>query len=220
MNNTISVCQLWLLLLCLAIFTGCQPSESETVRRLAENTVHEQAKQNLRIADATESLVKADSEARSAMIEAHGQLQSTLQTERVAIIEAHGQLQSKLQTERVMLDQRRSDLDSLKNQIEDDRRQDEHDRRRAHIVAESIKSVGGILACLCPLLLAAYVLFSMNKTIEADQEKIVNQFLIQELTSASPTLLPLISSTRQIEDQRELMAVLESEVDSDDEPPF
>lgn len=164
----------------LTALVGCQPSESETVRRLAEKTVHEQAQLNLKISEATESLVRADSEARLSMIE------------------AHDQLQLKLQSEREFLNQRRNDLDSLKDQIE-------YDRRRAPIIAESIQSVSGILACLCPLFLAAYVLYSMNKTIESDQERIVNQFLMEELTSDSPV------HHRLDESEQHLLATLDSE---------
>ena len=186
MNKFIFLSVVSLLGLGLVISTGCQPSESETIRRMAEKTVHEQAQLNLKISEATESLVRADSEARLSMIE------------------AHDQLQLKLQSERELLNQRRNDLDSLKDQIE-------YDRRRAPIIAESIQSVGGILACLCPLFLAAYVLYSMNKTIESDQERIVNQFLLEELTSDSSVLLSSPVHNRLDESEQHLLATLDSE---------
>lgn len=205
MNRAFASSAMLVILGCLVIFSGCQPpSESETVRRLAEKIVHEQAQQNLKVSEATESLVRADSEARLTMSEAHSDM-----------IEAHNQMQLKLQAERGLLDQRRNDLDSLKDKIE-------YERRSAPVIAESVQLVGGILACLCPLLLAGFVLHSMNKTIDSDQEKIVNQFLIQELTRKTPLLLPSLpeSNAQGIEDQRQLMTSIESESDSDEEPPF
>ena len=129
------------------------------------------------------------------------------------MIQAHEHIQLKLQAERASLDQRRQDLDSLKDQVEGE-------RLRTPVIAESIQSVGGMFACLCPLLLAAYILYSMNLTIETDQERIVNQFLIQELTSDSPTLLPAVAPSSLLEDQQQqhLLATLDPE--SDEEPPF
>lgn len=186
-----------------ASLAGCVPEDdSEAVQQLAttvasvsEKAVEEQSRLNLRVADATDSLVKADSEARTAMIQ------------------AHEHIQLKLQAERASLDQRRQDLDSLKDQVEGE-------RLRTPVIAESIQSVGGMFACLCPLLLAAYILYSMNLTIETDQERIVNQFLIQELTSDSPTLLPAVAPSSLLEDQQQqhLLATLDPE--SDEEPPF
>ena len=95
-----------------ASLAGCVPEDdSEAVQQLAttvasvsEKAVEEQSRLNLRVADATDSLVKADSEARTAMIQ------------------AHEHIQLKLQFERASLDQRRQDLDSLKDRVEGDRR--------------------------------------------------------------------------------------------------
>ena len=209
-----------MLLVGLSFFIGCQPSESEAVRRLAttvasvsETAVKEQAQLNQKVSEATDTLVRAGSEGRIAMIKAHDQLQIKLQSQRAAMIETHDQLQHKLESERASLDDRRKNLDLLKGQIE-------QDRRRAPIIAESIQSVGGIIACLCPLFLAAYVLYSMNKTIEGDQEKIVNQFLMNELTSDSPVLLPAVSASSRLEDQHHQHFLATSDPQLDDEPPF
>jgi cell division protein FtsB len=179
----------------VVVFAGCGGGDNgaEAIRRMAEQSVREQSAQNRRIADATKSLVEADSKARSSMIEAHDQLQYQIQAERGA------------------LDQRRNGLESLREEIE-------LDRRRAPIIAESIQMVGGLLACLCPLLLAAYVLYSMNQTIESDQEQIVNQILIRELTTDSPVLLPGPILNSQIDDHQHLLAVGESS--TEEEPPF
>ncbi len=184
------------LVLCSVMLAGCGSGENgaEAVRRMAEQSVREQSAQNRRIADATKSLVEADSKARSEMIA------------------AHDQLQHQIQSERRTLDQRRGDLDSLKESIE-------LDRRRAPIIADSIRIVGCLMGCFCPLLLAAYVLYSMNQTIESDQERIVNEILIQEMVSHSPVLLPgPTDSARLAEEHHLLMANGESE--TADEVPF
>ena len=79
----------------------------------------------------------------------------------------------------------------------------ELDRRRAPIIADAIFAVGGILGCLAPLLLAAYILYCVNRASDADQEQIVNQVLIDELTRKNPLLLPApIDSPPAIEDGR------------------
>ena len=186
-----------------ASLAGCVPKDdSEAVQQLAttvasvsEKAVEEQSRLNLRVADATDSLVKADSEARTAMIQ------------------AHEHIQLKLQAERASLDQRRQDLDSLKDRVEGE-------RLRTPVIAESIQSVGGVFACLCPLLLAAYILYSMNLIIESDQERIVNQFLIEELTSDSPVLLPAAAPSNLLEDQQQLHLLATLNPESDEEPPF
>ena len=70
------------------------------------------------------------------------------------------------------------------------RQEIELDRRRAPVIAEAIHIVGGILVCLCPLALAAYVMYSVNRISASDEEQIVNEILIGELTSEMPRLLP------------------------------
>ena len=125
----------------------------------------EQSEQNRRVADTTRELVAADARARTELIESHTRLQESLQKERAN------------------LDQQKSELGELREEIE-------LDRRRAPVIAESIYAVGGILACLCPLALAAYVLYSVNRMSSQDEERIINEILVGELTSESPLLLP------------------------------
>ena len=152
-------------ILFVACIGGCMENESTAIREMARQTVREQAAQNQRLADATKELVSAEATARKSMLA------------------NHQNLQQQLQQERSQLDSRKSELDELRTEIE-------LDRRRAPIIADAIFAVGGILGCLCPLLLAAYVLYSVNRASDADQEQIVNQVLIDELTRKNPVLLP------------------------------
>jgi hypothetical protein len=153
------------MILIVVCMCGCQEDESAVVQKMASQMVHEQAAQNDRLAAATRELVSADAESREEMLA------------------THQNLQQQLQQERRQLDSRKSQLDEMRTEIE-------RDRRQAPIIAQSIFAVGGILGCLAPLLLAAYILYSVNRVSDADQEQIVNQVLIDELTRKNPLLLP------------------------------
>ncbi len=179
-----------LLTVMLITLSGCRQSESEAVREIATQAMREQAEQNQRIADTARDLVSSDARARQ------------------EIIESHARLQDSLQVERANLDQQQSELNSLREDIE-------LDRRRAPIIAEAIHIVGGTLVCLCPLLLAAYVFYSVNRTSANDEYQIVNEILIGELTSESPRLLPPVNRL-EIADQRPTESVARAETD----PPF
>ncbi len=157
---------------------------------MATQTVREQSAQNHRLAQATKQLVSAEAQARKEMLA------------------SHQNLQRQLQQERSQLDSRKSQLDAMRTEIE-------LDRRRAPVIADAIFAVGGILGCLAPLLLAAYILYSVNRASDADQEQIVNQVLIDELTRKNPLLLPApIDSRPAIEDGRP------DPEQSTTEPPF
>ena len=111
-------------ILFVACIGGCVENESTAIREMARQTVREQAAQNQRLADATKELVSAEATARKSMLA------------------NHQNLQQQLQRERSQLDSRKSELDELRTEIE-------LDRRRAPIIADAIFAVGGILGCLC-----------------------------------------------------------------------
>jgi hypothetical protein len=174
----------------LSTMSSCAPSESTAIREIATQAMREQADQNQRIADATRNLVSADARARE------------------EVVTTHARLQQQLQDERANLDQQKSQLSQLRESIE-------LDRRRAPVIAESIRVFGGILVCLCPLVLAAYVLYSVNRISTSDEEQIVNEILIGELTSETPRLR-LPEDSLVITDQRSP----ESGDTAESEPPF
>ena len=71
--------------------------------------------------------------------------------------------------------------------MEAERRQIAGERQRAPIIAAAITQVGLILACLAPLALCAYLLWSLKST--AEQDEAVTELLVEELTSEHPRFL-------------------------------
>ena len=93
-------------------------------------------------------------------------------------------------------------------------------RRRAPVITEAIHIVGGILICLCPVLLAAYVLYSVNRIPAAEDDQILNEILIGELTREMPRLLSNpMPSGRTIADQRSTESA-KPIATAANEPPF
>ncbi|MCH8148686.1 MAG: hypothetical protein IH987_11925 [Planctomycetes bacterium] len=159
-----------MLMMTLLLAAGCDDSRDERFRRLAQQALREQSEQNKRMADqnreiaeASKHLVENDSQARKEMIAAHGTLQKELQTERTNI---HQQL---------------SDLES-------ERREISKQRGRDPIIAQAIGAVGLTLSCLLPLLLAGYVIYSLNR--RSDDSDALSEMLVMEMTADQPLLLP------------------------------
>ena len=162
-----------MLMMTLLLATGCDDSRDERFRQLAQQALREQSEQNKRMADqsreiaeASKHLIENDSQARKEMIAAHATLQKELQTERTNI---HQQL---------------SDLES-------ERRQIAKQRGRDPIIAQTIGGVGLTLACLLPLLLAGYVIYSLNRS--SDDNDALSEMLVMEITAEKPKLLPMAS---------------------------
>jgi hypothetical protein len=157
-------------LIAQVLATGCGETPDDRLSRMAEESVATQARQNERmaeqsqeVAEASKRLVASDAEARREMIVAQKELQQGLEDERAS------------------LDRQREDLEGERRDIAQQRRTDP-------IIAETIGAIGLILACLLPLLLAAYVLRTLGRSIEGDAA--VSELLIEELASDRPRLLP------------------------------
>ena len=86
-----------------------------------------------------------------------------------------------MHTERASLDRQREDM-------EQERRNIAAQRQRDPIVAQTISAVGLTLACLLPLLLAGYVVYSLNRS--SDDNDALSELLIMEMTADQPLLLP------------------------------
>ena len=160
-----------MLMMTLLLAAGCDDSRDERFRQLAQQALREQSEQNKRMADqsreiaeASKHLIENDSQARKEMIAAHATLQKELQTERTNI---HQQL---------------SDLES-------ERRQIAKQRGRDPIIAQTIGGVGLTLACLLPLLLAGYVIYSLNR--RSDDSDALSEMLVMDITAERPLLLPI-----------------------------
>jgi hypothetical protein len=69
------------------------------------------------------------------------------------------------------------------------RREVNEQRQRDPIVAEAIHTIGTLIVCLVPLIVAAYALLRMGKTNPEGEE--LAEILVRELAGENPILLPL-----------------------------
>ena len=92
------------------------------------------------------------------------------------LVDRDRQSQTAFQNERASLDRQREDLERERRQI-----------ARAPVIAAAVTQVGLILACLAPLALCAYLLWSLRST--AAEDEAVTELLMEELTSEHPRLL-------------------------------
>ena len=159
-----------MLTMTLLLAVGCADSGDERFRQLAQQALYEQSEQNKRlaeqskqIAEASRRLVEGDAAARKDLLEAQKQLTSELHTERAS-------------------------LDRQREEMEQKRRDIAAQRHRDPIVAQTISVVGLTLACLLPLLLAGYVVYSLNRS--NDDNNALSELLIMEMTADQPLLLP------------------------------
>jgi len=151
--------------------TGCSDPGDERLAEMSRQSSREQARQNERsaeqnrqIAAASRHLVEQDARARKALIETHADLQKSLHAERTGI-------------------------DRQREELEQERREIATQRHRDPIIAAVLTDIGLTLACLLPLLLAAYVLYSLNHS--GSESEVLTELLIQEMTAKpSQRLLP------------------------------
>lgn len=162
--------------LALAIASGCSPPPDERLVVVAERSAERQKEQNellarqseaviqenQRIAEAARELVAKDAEARQEMVRAQRELQGALQSE-----------QSGIDEQRAMLDQERREIAKQ--------------RLRDPVIAETIRSIGTLIVCLVPLIVAAYALSRMGQAQPESEE--LAELLVRELAGDNPTLL-------------------------------
>ena len=194
---------LWTILL-LILLTGCSSPDDRLVE-LGQQACNRQARQNQTIADqsrqVTETthqfvessgcarkemielqreLVEAEAEARSELIRIQQDLVDRDAECRQELNALQEETQSAIQAERRSIDRQREGLEA-------ERRQIAGERQRAPIIAAVITQVGLILACLAPLALCVYLLWSLRST--AEQDEVVTELLVEELTSERPKFL-------------------------------
>ena len=160
-----------MLMMTLLLITGCADSRDERFRQLAQQALHEQSEQNKRlaeqsrqIAEASRRLVEGDAAARKDLLAAHKQLMSELHSER-------------------------ANLDRQHEEMEQERRNIAARCHRDPVIAQAIGAVGLTLACLLPLLLAAYVIRAVSQN--ADDSAALSELLVMEITAERPLLLPI-----------------------------
>ncbi|MBW3598912.1 MAG: hypothetical protein KY475_16770 [Planctomycetes bacterium] len=162
-----------MLLAALALATGCRDESDARLAWLAEQSIEAQARQNeemarqsRQVAEASQALVEADAQARRELVETHASLQEGLHEERAT-------------------------LDERRDHLERDRREVARQRRTDPLIASAIMAVGVLLACIAPLALAGYVVYTANRPdSEADA---MNELLVAEFVSEQPILLPRAS---------------------------
>jgi hypothetical protein len=161
-----------MLTMTLLLATGCADSRDERFRQLAQQALHEQSEQNKRlaaqsqqIAEASRRLVEGDAEARKDLLAAQKQLTSELHSER-------------------------ANLDRQREEMEKERRNIAAQRHRDPIIAQTIAAFALTLACLLPLLLAAYIIWAVTQN--GDDSAGLSELLILEMAAEKPLLLPAL----------------------------
>jgi hypothetical protein len=156
------------------IAIGCS-SGDERVVELSRQSTDRQAEQNRlvetnsrQVLEATDRLVEADAKSRTENIELHRQIEVE-----------------------------RSGINQQRDVLEQERRQIAEQRNRDPIVAESILSVGGLIAAILPLLVCLALLRGLFH--KSDQEALAD-VLIEDLVSQQPLLrepnaLPLLGES-------------------------
>ena len=144
---------------------GCQSSTDDRLVQLAQEHAARQAESQRQmtdlqkqVAEGSKRLVEADAQARQELTALQRELQST-----------------------------QAEIHRGHDQLEVDRRAIAADRNRDQITAAIVLDVGIVLACLLPLTLGIYVLWSARRAGESDSA--VAELLVQELVATEPTLL-------------------------------
>ena len=164
----------------LVMTAGCGDSPDYRDQRLAEfaqQTMTEQRKQNDRIADQSEAVVKESSQLAET---AKKLVEHDAQTRR-EMIAAQSELTSQL-------NQQQSVVDAGRDQLELERQQIAEKRQRDPVIAAAIENTGLAIACLLPLVICFFVIRQMQ-TQEPDHAAVA-ELLIQEFSGEQPRLLP------------------------------
>ncbi len=164
----------------LVMTAGCGDSPDYRDQRLAEfaqQTMTEQRKQNDRIADQSEAVVKESSQLAET---AKKLVEHDAQTRR-EMIAAQSELTSQL-------NQQQSVVDAGRDQLELERQQIAEKRQRDPVIAAAIENTGLAIACLLPLVICFFVIRQMQ-TQEPDHAAVA-ELLIQEFSGDQPRLLP------------------------------
>jgi TolA-binding protein len=154
------------MMLIALLLAGCTSSPDERLVQMAKEHEKRQAEQSQQmarlqqeVAEGSKRLVEADAQARE-------ELAAMQQAMRVD------------QTE----------IGHQRDQLETERREIATQRNRDPILAAAIMNIGLVLACLLPLVVCVYVLWSVGKGRQEDEA--VTELLVQELVSQRPKLLP------------------------------
>jgi hypothetical protein len=104
------------------------------------------------------------------------------------LVESDAKARGELAALQRNLQQDQAEIGRQRDQLEADRRQIAEQRHRDPLIAAAITSIGLILACLLPLLLCWALL--RRPPVDGEAEAALAEFLVQDLTSDHPVLLP------------------------------
>lgn len=182
----------WLMILPGMILTaGC--GNDERLEQMARETVASQREQNRMMHQQNQKLIETTTEVTRqgrALAEASKELVAQGAQARRELVAAHQEMRSELHAERLGVDRQRQDL-------EQERRAVARQRVLQPIIAESIKAIGLWLACLLPVGLAGYVLYSVNRC--TDDQVTLNEMIVVDLTSDRPDLIPFRRDVRKLD---------------------
>ena len=150
--------------------SGCRDDENRRLAEMAERNLERQAQQERRntelqhqVAEGTKRLVQADAAARETIAEFHRDVQAERQA-----------------------------LGEQRDRLEDERRQIATARNREPIIAESIKAIGLLLACMVPLLIALQIL---RRGDTPDESAAVAEILLSDVVADRPAIVRLADAT-------------------------
>ena len=187
-----------LVMMLSAATTGCRDDSDARVEQVMQESLERQAEQNRQIveqsklsAESVQRVVEAESAARTEVVELQRDLVQRDNGGREQLVELTQNTQSNMTAERAVLDKQRGNLEQERQRLA-------LERNRDPMVAQTIAVVGTLVACTIPLVLAGYVLYSANRG--NDDEVVVNEILVSEITANCPTFLasesPRLSSRR------------------------
>ena len=191
----------------LLLIAGCgSPSPDDRLQKMAERSLDRQAEQNEIIAEQsrevtrnTGEMLDADAQARQDVIELQRELAESEAVARAELIriqqdlverDAQGrqELAELRRGTQTTVARERETIDRQREALADERRQIAKERQRAPVIAAAIAQFGLILACLAPLLLAAYLLHVLRHS--SDDDAAVTELLVGEIVADRPRLLP------------------------------
>lgn len=85
------------------------------------------------------------------------------------------------------LEEQQEGINAERDLLESERRDIAKQRRRDPLVADAVRGAALLLGCLAPLALAAYLLYCLR---DRDEDQVIGELLIEELTTDRPSLLP------------------------------
>src|SRR5580704_2691900 len=163
MQETVRSLPIWTLPMLIGLIAiGCSSGDERLVE-LSRQSADRQAEQNRlvetnnrQVLEATDKLVEADAKSRTEHIELHRQIEAE-----------------------------RSGVNQQRDALEQERRQIAQERNRDPIVADSILSVGGLIAAILPLVVCLLLLRGLFH--KSDQEALA-EVLVEDLVSRQPLL--------------------------------